>query len=469
MTPEEIRTQAEDVLAQAKAALEAAKTVEATAKTALEAAGKTKEEAEKQRLDNQLELRTMQTSVQLKSEELAKSQLANETSRLDNAKKELDNRFDELTKLTSAGKELVPNLSSVDKNSVTFATGDVLRQAELAARALDRAAHDAAAVISIRAAGRTVVITSATNLRRDVAQAVLLAAEAGQHLSLLEELTTTVDTALAAAPAAPGSVAPSFLDPATAGLAIGSVAASAVTELAKVLSYDVAVTAQTATLPALTIHAALIPRLELLTPAHQELGWSDGTSGLAKTLADLRQIVVRLAPKRGVLDWAADQAKALDDQIATLTKGIAAATGDEKVELEAQLALARTHRATFDGRLDIKQRVDAAVKAYEGFLASAVTAAADGTTALGRALAAEPLLTAGTCALVVPDGAVHAHQLLVTRRIRAPRLQVAVSVEFTWFLTDGTHVLAAGRPSAAVTEYAMFKPEQAYWERTPLP
>ena len=475
ISPTDLGNLAEKLGVAAKSLAEADKT-RAEADKSRADADKVRAETDKERAAIEKDKRLLQNALDTAAADLETKKIANEKAR-DEAEAA---RIDKLiTQLSGA----VPDLSKLQKNTVTFSEGKVLRQSEANAIALSKSASQIADEIVKALATKsdqTVFVTSEPRMVAAIAsyrqisdEAELLTARLGKAM---DDAQKVLDLPV------PGRAIADELDVKTivpgSELALAAVAGKALTELASLFEIDVAVSSSTADIPAATVHAAVIQELlkasstrkPPLVIQHEWARLPDPESSLLKAVKTLVDKDHAVAAKD----------LALQSQIAAL--------GDPESDRAAALKIANDKTKTDDERRDARVAADAATKRQErldalklaktnleaaagkakAFADRVSTVSADtGASPLTSAYSVEPLATAKSdrCILLLGGARAEANQVVVTRRILAPRLHVSTSLEVQYLLFDDTQILAAGRSTGSAAYAAKITHTSADWVR----
>lgn len=349
----------------------------------------------------------------------AGAQTALDAARADLNAKQLANA-EKVASLVKAG---VPDVASLQRNGVTFAQGRVLRQAEATSLALTEAAEQAAAgvVAAMKARATTIHLTSDPHLLQNCVAHRLLTAE-------LEVVTTKLRTATQQAkeglPQSEFATAES-LDPLTGMAVAAGVTGAALNQVLSLFEVETSALQDQSSIPAQSVHAAVAATLLQagLTVRHLTLRVvdPDGTPLLIK-VRELMTVQADAAAAVAALQAAEADAKAVDPKDPALIAKLAGF----RTDLEALSVLAKA------------------------FLTRITTQTADADSPLTSAMAVAPLLADPKPFVLVITGAdAEASQLVVARRLLAPRVATSVGVSFDYFLVQGEDLKAAGRAHGA--------------------
>jgi hypothetical protein len=454
-------------LAEAENTRAEADSVRAKVENSRAEAEKVRAETEKVRVETEDARAAAQAKLEADRADLEGKRIANDKARWDAEVARVDKSIERLT-------GAIPDLASLQKSTVTF-TGDAgLRQAEAVGAAMQTAAiavatkvvaalgaaapeaevgtaqTDTATGTPSAAPAARVHVTSNTRLMADIAEYRRLDAEIAVLESGLTNAMADAEALLAEsaehlrfATAAP-----------PAGIIAATVAGQAITQLASLLEVDVAATTFTTEVGALSAHAAVLAEILRQAPGtevvHESLSTPAATSPLLGRLRNLVTLELRAAVVLARLDRAL------------------AALGPAKKDEEPTTTARR--QALADSRTAL-----AAISTKARDLLTRITTAPPGEPgSLGTVLAVEALATATAGAepwvLVLGAAPAEASQIVVTRRLLAPRLQTSASVTVDWFLVRGQFVRAAGRECASVAHHARIQRDGAVWSaQTALP
>ncbi len=442
-------------------------TATATAQKTIAEAEKARADADSVRAATEDTRRKAQTAADAAAEDLETKRLGNEKTR-----DELGNaRIDKAVAQYSAA---IPNIAALPKNTVTFNEGKVLRNGELVARALQQATQDVAEAVSRKLEGKSdpkVFVTAETRLLTAVANHRQLCNEAKQ---LTQHLKTTTDKATDEIGTT--GVKSRFGVPG-ADRVVAGVVGAALTQAAALLEVDVAVTTSDSELPADTVHAAVIHELlgkaPGLTVRHQWLqvpafpsppaageGGEAGAGTLMAALDSLIDADLAAAEAAAALDVAIDD---LGDPAADLAK--AQKSGDETGALSAQGRQDKLSKLKL-----IKAKLGADVGKAKAFVDRINTASSTtGQSPLSTAASIEPIFEpAGWHVLIVGDGKAESVQVLVKRRLLAPRLQTTTTVGLDFYLLKEGNVVAAGHKYSSSAYRTTITKEDGLWTAMPL-
>jgi hypothetical protein len=447
---------------------EAAKALADAEKTRAEA-DKQRADAEKIRADLEAEQRLGQNKLDAAAEDLETKRIANWTARDQAVGARTDKLIEQLT-------GAVPDLTSIEKSSVSFREGTALRQGEAIAVALAGAAVDVAnAVVAAAAKARADTVFVTTD--PDLITAVAACRQLGFEANLLEQrVRAAIDAAKKALKAKPprsgGPVRELLSEAAIVGAAV---AGKTITQLASLVQIDVDVATDTTELTAGTVQAAVMQQLVATSPELKvQHAWtriaSSETSALLKSLENLTTLDVDATTVGAQLDAAI---KSLGDPAAKLAKA-EKVQADEKATEQAKVQAAKDEaEARRDApRLAALQAVSTdlvALLAKARSFADRITTLPEtgGPSALARAVAIEPLTVTDDKVLVLclAGGKAETNQMVVKRRIWWPRIQTSTAVEVDYLLVstlDGQ--VWGGHAAAAVTNEGVINGKGLDWK-----
>ncbi|WP_158296523.1 hypothetical protein [Nocardioides albidus] len=369
--------------------------------------------------------------------ELESKRIANRLARDQATAARTDKLIEQLSKA-------VPDLASVAKSTVSFREGATLRQGEATAVALASAAQQvagevAARLLATRSEGEPcdVFVTSDPNVVASLVAYHQIRAEAAILRDRLRTAKEAAEEALEAPTSADG--APRLA--VEAGIAAAAVVGRAATQVASLFELDVEVATSTVDIPATTVQAAVMGRLLEVRP---ELGIQHQWARLID--ADASELL------RIVGDLTAEDidATVVDARLDAAVESLADATD---LQHRSRLQSARTDLAA----------VLAKARAFA--VRVSATPSSGGASLLAQAVAVEHLASGERRVLVVGGARSEAHQVVVKRRLRTPRLQTGVSVGFDYLLVQGQGVIAAGHATAAVAYVARLDGSRAEWRQ----
>lgn len=446
-----------------------------TEKVRAEAAGeradadKTRADADKVRAENE-DARLLQKNKQ----DVAAADL--EAKNLANQKASSEARDARTTKLVEQLTGAVPDLSSLGKSTVTFAEGKALRQGETVALALDRVAAKIAEEVRpalTRDGTATVFVTSETRIVAALASYWQLKDEADLLKAAITAAQLAAEDALN--DSEPAGVKRQLIA-AQAGLVAAAVAGKAVTQVASLFELEVAVTTGETDIPAETVHAAVIHELlhqqdgqPKVTVQHQ---WAripgGGQSPLREDLKNLIEQDITTAVLDEKLQARIDE---LGDPTAKPSGSHRVAgheAGSEEGQLDAESSAAEaTEQLEKLTRVKTAQQVlSATATKVKAFADRISTVSAGGESPLMAAYSIEPL-TAGAGApsvLVLAGAKAETFQMLIKRRIFAPRLQVSTTIEVDYFLVKGVDVITSNHATASVSHHGLITRRGSSWK-----
>ncbi len=450
----------------------------ATTTNTLAAAEKTRADADKVRADadqvragTEKERQLAQNAVDVAAADLEAKRIANDKARSDADSARID-------KLISQLSGAVPELSKLQKNTVSFSEGKVLRQAEANALALTGVAATIAREVVDALADKpktTLFVTSEPRLVAAIAAYRQLMDEAGLLKTRLTEARQAAETVLQ-----PGDARPitKFADAGTgAALVVAAVAGKAITEVASLFEIDVAVASSTAELPAAAVHASVMRELLRLAKErrltlviqHEWARIPDPESPLRQAVKTLtsedRAAAATILQLQAQLDALGDP----EGDLAKALKAAEAATSDDERGVAQEKAKEAVERVTRLNTLTTAKSALQAAAAKAKAFADRVSAVSPetGSSPLTTAYSIEPLATKSQHrrVLLLGGATAEANQVVVTRRLLAPRVHVSTSVEAHYLLLDDDGVVAAGRSSASAAYAARITRWGAGWSR----
>ena len=441
--------------------------------------------------------------IEAAAADLLAKQLANEKARQELA-------TTRTTALKDALTASVPDLAATASPAVGFTQGATMRQGEATALALADAAGQVARAVATAvgspAEGEAVRVhvTSDPNLLAAVVRYRQLVAEATLLRSALEAAAGGAQDALAppetlveldrefldagsswsgegidlevdlGAPI--GGITGAALLPALGPTALvaGPLLGEAAAQAAALLEYEVDVRGERADVPARSVHAAVIAALlrseVRLEVVHESIGTPSADSALLGLVTDLVRLDQELVRPALDLDAAVG---ALGDPAADLTaarkaRDAAAEGSPERTEAEGRIRDATERAARVVILTGARTAVQAAVTKAAAFVERvARTPDGGGASPLAAAVTVEPLAGGSTLVLVVGGASAESSQVMVTRRLAAPRLQTATTAEVDWFLVRGPVMVAAGRAGGSVSFHGRIDRKGATWLRVP--
>jgi len=558
----EAKKQATDLLAQAETAAATAADLHAKAEESLA-------NAESTRISNTIAQAGVATADDTAAADLRAKQLANE-------KAESDQRVLELKEMIALAKGTVPDLSTVQKNTVTFSDGKAMREAEITRAALVSASKAAAsqilgnmtpaeifrreaiaalrshqdgesfppeleasesawlaraaeldasvrslrqiaqrcrveagrleaaeqeaaamkkareaasaeglaadrelAAIAARGAAeavgntpnpyptRTLLVTATSTLLGDfvtrqnvhVEGVTLQTALANLIAAITTAVTPTSTTGLRSARTGAPTILPLAAPAVTAATVAASVVSAGITQLAKLAEVDVDVRGASSEVAAISVHATLIEAIRtecheshsshLVHLLHESVASPHAESPITRVLEDLVGSVTALTTQVALLD--AKRTKAATAIAATETALKAKLPPEEKKKLLTQLQEQTAKRDVLDA---LSTKATALTKQHTDFVTRITTPSEKtGRTALGVALMMEQV-DDDTAILVVSGANAQTHQMMISRRLRMPRLQISATVAFDWFLLVRGRITASDRATGSIALHA---------------
>lgn len=475
ITPSKLANLA-DKLATASKTLADADKSRADAEKVRADAEKVRADSDSVRADTEKDRRLAQNALDAADADLDAKRIANDKARADNEVARVDKLIEQLT-------GAVPDLSSLSKSTVTFGEGKTLRQAESNARALSSIAAGIASQVreglnprkkTSDSGGKqeeetegsegpavTIFVTSETQLVASITSYWQLLEEAQVTINRLTEATSRANQLLGPEPRRIAyAIAPG------AATVAAAVAGKAITQVASLFELDVAVTTSDGDIPATAVHAAVIREL-LRKPAagtpgvgttvriqHQWARVPQESSALRAKVTSLIGADIDAAKATARIDQRVD---GYDD----VAKRLAAAhkAADDEAKASDLREQAKTDAEDAAKELRLLARLEEAQGSLAGAVAKAkafadrITAVSDktGTSPLMAAYAVEPLGASPNdwFVLVLDAAKVESYQMVVKRRVFAPRVQISTSVTVEFFLLNKDGVVAAGRPTAS--------------------
>lgn len=452
-TPNDAGTQLE-AIATALSTLATAEKTRAEAASTLATTQKTLADAQTVLLQNEAARAAAATTLE-------KTRLETDAQRLANDKAASDQRILERKELIASVTGAVPDVSTVAKNTVTYADGAAVRGAELTNSALGKAAAEVASAIlgrpewSTDAATRTLLVTSTRSLIADLALRDQISAELAHLVEALSGAAETLSGALNAAATALGAdrdlpIDTRMFTPIDGALVVAAAAGATATQLARLAEVDASARMATVAVPARAVHAAVIAALRGagngrgLRIRHESMAVPSAASAIIARLSEARTALVTLTAERAEVPALAAQ----------LTARVSGAEGDEAsgpVDGSAPPADGTT-TPRYAALLATLTRADARaaslIDQLTAFSTRVTTATDDGRSPLAIALSLEGL-DAASAVLIVGGATAETVQMTVARRFLMPRLHVSAGVGFDWFLLEGDLIVAAGHAHGA--------------------
>ncbi|WP_431797799.1 hypothetical protein [Microbacterium kunmingense] len=459
-TPDDAGTQLE-AIATALSTLATAEKTRAEAASTLATTQKTLADAQTVLLQNEAARAAAATTLE-------KTRLETDAQRLANDKAASDQRILERKELIASVTGAVPDVSTVAKNTVTYADGAAVRGAELTNSALGKAAAEVASAIlgrpewSTDAATRTLLVTSTRSLIADLALRDQISAELAHLVEALSGAAETLSGALNAAATALGAdrdlpIDTRMLTPIDGALVVAAAAGATATQLARLAEVDASARMATVAVPARAVHAAVIAALRGagngrgLRIRHESMAVPSAASAIIARLSEARTALVTLTAERAEVPALAAQ----------LTARVSGAEGDEASgPVDGSAPPADGSAPPADGTatpryaalLATLTRADARAAALidqlTAFSTRVTTATDDGRSPLAIALSLEGL-DAASAVLIVGGATGETVQMTVARRFLMPRLHVSAGVGFDWFLLEDDFIVAAGHAHGA--------------------
>lgn len=482
MTPGELATLASTLATASKTLAEADKAradadkARGDADKARGDADKVRADAEKVRADTAQDQRLAENKADVAAADLETKKIANDKARAEADAARLDKLIQQVT-------GAVPDVSSISKNTVTFGDGRALRQSEAISLAVSKvavavAADVAKALPGAEGSGRHhVFVTADTRLVAAVAGYWQLSDEATR---LATALADTHDAAIAVLEAtrtdepAEAGVERRNLGASDMGLVGAALAGKVVTEVASLFETEIAATTNTGDVATLSVQASVLHELLRSTIAviHQWARVPDAASPLRTVVAGLITHDIEVAQTDALLQLAIT---ALGDPAAALATATKEAESDKLPDQERRAAAVRAEKARKQMSIlaDLqgqRTRLGAAVLKVRAFTERVTTVSAGtGDSPLAAAYAIEPLASGGAdvWVLVLGPAKTETYQMVVSRRILAPRLHVSTGVEVDYVLLKGPEICAAGHATASAAYWGKVKSSGAEWKTTP--
>ena len=432
---------------------------QADAASSLATAEKTRADADKVR--QEVALATAQQSTAFDS---AKADL--ETKRLANQKTEQDNQADRIDKMVTWATAAVPDVSALQKNSLTVSTGTVLFEGQQLAKALRLAAQNIAGALSTKLAEKTVYVTADATIFTSIAKYLQIQSEADVVLSAIEDptdgLITAINKIVPRTPTVPVD-AERFFGPVDVVAVAAGVTGALASQAAALFEVDVAATVERSDVDALDLQVSVINELLTLSTdldiRHQFARVPSGDSALRSTIKTLQTRDLELARLTQKLD---DYVTALGDPSTGLAKidkvlqGKVSAT--EKQALEKQRAQLAAAVQTLADAKAVQSDAKAVIDKLHDFVSR--LAAADEHTGLSpfqQALSVEGMVDGESVVLVLPPSTAESTQITVTRRLFWPRLINETTVTAKYIAVTGERIIAADQITARVHDRVRLK------------
>ena len=458
-----------------KALAEAEKT-RADADSVRADAEKARAESDKVRAETEESRAAAQVKLEESQADLEGKRIANDKARWDAEAARVDKTIERLT-------GSVPDLASLQKNTVTFTGDAALRQGEAVGAALRAAAAQVAEAVNAalypsgddqvgkRKLPVRVHVTADSNIASAVAAYRQLEAEIVVLVGGFDEANRSANEALRTGEQHTVALLAAAVP--AAAITVAAVAGEVVTQLASLLEVDVTATTAQTDVPALSVQAAVLGELLRLAPGteiiHTSMSAPGAASAMLESLRGLLERQLGAATTIAQLDQAAealgDPDEKKDPQGAARLRAIK----------DAKAALSAVSTRTHEMLERITQRSPEGTSPLGSALAVEPLVAAPEATpldivldsVLGSALAEEPPAEARPEAepwvLVLGGATAETSQLIVARRILAPRLQTSASVAIDYFVLHGPLVRAAGRKNAAVAYHGQVTSMGADW------
>lgn len=443
LTPSEIADISKIIAEAAKA--------QAEATNSLATADKSRADAEKVR--QEVALATVQQATALDS---AKADL--ETKRLSNQKTEQDNQADRINKMITWATAAVPDIASLQKNSITVSNGTVLFEGRQVAKAMRVAAERIAADLSPKLTDTTVYVTADATILTSIAGYRQIESEADVIERAIGEdndgLSKAIDTLLLNRNVPMRVGIASFEAAAVAAGVTGALAK----QVATLFEVDVAGTVERTDVEALDLQVTVINALlgsdSNLDIRLQFARIPSRDSTLQSTLKNLQTRDLTLARLK----------QSLDDYITELTD-IAARVADIETALRGNMSAEK--------RKELETKRDGLAKDFEPFadakrLQSEAKAVIDklhnflarlselneksGLSPFQQALAVEGMLDVNSVILIVPPAKAESTQITVARRLFWPRLLNETTVTAKYIAVQRERVLATDQITARVQD-----------------
>lgn len=441
--------------------------------TAIAGATKTLADAEKVRAETD-KLRAEREEIELlRQNKLEVAGVDLETKRLANQKASQENEAARIDKLISQVTGVLPDIASVGKSTVTFAEGSALRQGEAALLATKAvagaiAAHIRAVFESSAPGAGPIYLSSNTSILTAVAGYRQISAEAEVLMTTLNSARSDANKILEQIPAPPYR---RFVEK-EAGFALAAFAGAAVQQVASLFELEVAVTTNTSDIAALSMHAAVAGKIseggfsrEL---RHESARVPPGDSILLTTIKELVSVDIDLADLALKLDQWIEALGEPVTELAALQEALKAAKSDE--ERDAEIAEAGERIEKLKQAKDARTRLTAVVEKAAAFAARIVKVSdTKGVSPLEQALAVEAMASSTNgdtpLILIIPAAVAETSQLVIKRRIFAPRFQTSTSVQVMYFLVQGENIYASGLASKSISFRGKITRFAAKWSK----
>lgn len=404
----------------AKTLAEAAQ-AQADATSALATADKSRADAKKVR--QEVAFATAQQATAL---DAAKADL--ETKRLTNQKSEQDSQADRINKMITWATAAVPDVSSLQKNSLTVSSGTVVFEGRQVAKSMRVAADRIAADLSPKLKDKTVYVTADATILASIASYLQIESEADvmaiavgdKDGGLIKAIETVLQNRMVSTRVGFGVEAAAVTAGVTGALA---------KQVAALFEVDVAATVERTDVEALDLQATVINALlrldSNLDVRHQFARIPSRDSTLRSTLKTLQTSDLTLARLKQSLD---DYISEPTDHAAQEVQPFA---GAKRVQSEAKAVSDKLH--DFLARLaQVNER--------------------SGLSPFQQALAVEGMLDTNTVLLIIPPAKAESTQITVTRRLFWPRLLNETTVTAKYIAVQGESILAADQITARVQD-----------------
>ncbi len=403
-------------------------------------------------------------SVFAKRAEVMKTLVEAEKIKVETGKMLAEAETEKLNSLISQLSGVIPELSKLQKNTVTFSEGKVFRQAEVIAAALPQLAKEIAdevmKCLPYPPGATTLFITSEFQLVAAIAKYRQIVDEIGQLKSQLIAGRQAKTLLTRGALASNSSISRAATRARRAAIAQRAMVALApaigktLTEVASLFETDTTVTSSSTGLPKLVFHAAVInallaPHAGRTTTAELSIQheWTSIPAANSPMREAMNELDTEYRAAQAALAELLSHVEMLRD---TKDESWSPPKGLETAQINLEAAIARTN--------EFANRIGTVSKET-------------GLSPLVAAYHVEPLadLKDGAYVLVLGDATAESNQVTVTRRLLFPRLHITATVEAHYFLLNGGGIIAAGHPSVSRAYTTNLGKSNSEWHRTDLP
>lgn len=443
LTPSEIADISKTIAEAAKA--------QAEATSSLATADKSRADAEKVR--QEVVLATVQQATALDS---TKADL--EAKRLSNQKTEQDNQADRINKMITWATAAVPDVASLQKNSLTVSSGTVLFEGRHVAKAMRVAAARIAADLSPKLTDKTVYVSADATILTSIAGYIQIGSGADVIERAVGEdhdgLIKAIDTVLLNRNVPTRVSIVAFEAAAVAAGVTGALAK----QVAALFEVDVAGTVERTDVEALDLQAtvinALLGRDSNLDIRLQFARIPSRDSTLQSTLKNLQTRDLTLARLKQSLDDYITELTDFAAQIADIETALQGnISTEERKELETKRdKLAKDFKPFADAKR-LQSEAKAIIDKLHNFLARlAELNERSGLSPFQQALAVDGMLDATSVLLIVPPAKAESTQITVARRLFWPRLLNETTVTAKYIAVQRERVPATDQITARVQD-----------------